>query len=159
MRGDNHWSRKTLSKVRRCPSRVPLRAQVLLLTGLLMAVSQLVLFPSFIKTVGIATWQRLGCIIGVPAIITIPSVKMLSWNHPSLFAVSVTANTLTNCSLGAVSRLIETVVSTLLAVQNIAACSTDCILDELSSPACAGDAARRLRHTGYKCPSRFLEKL
>lgn len=77
--------------------------QVLVVTGLLMAVLQLILFPPLINVVGIATWQRMGSVIGIPAFIAISNVKILSWNYSSLFAVSVIANTLTNCCLGAVS--------------------------------------------------------
>lgn len=79
--------------------------QVLLVTGVLMSLIQLLVVPPVIKLVGIATWQRLGSVIGIPAFIAVPSVTMLSWNYSSLFAVSVTANTLVFCSLAAVSWL------------------------------------------------------
>lgn len=75
---------------------------MLVVTGVLMTVFQLVVFPPVIKAVGVATWQRIGFVAGIPAFLAVPAVKMLSWNYPSLFAASVGANTLTLCSLGAV---------------------------------------------------------
>lgn len=77
------------------------------MTGVLMTVLEVVLSPPFIKAVGIGTWQRLGFLVGVPAIAAVPAVKLLSWNYPSLFGVSVIANTLALCALGAVSEATE----------------------------------------------------
>eukprot|EP00752_Nemacystus_decipiens_P006569 g5915.t1 len=77
--------------------------KVLVMTGVLMTAFQLALAPPVIKIIGIAAWQRLGFLVGVPAIAAVPAVKLLSWNNPSLFAVSVIANTLSLCSLSAVN--------------------------------------------------------
>ena len=78
-----------------------------MVTGMLMTLLEVVLSPPFIKIVGIGTWQRLGFIVGVPAIVAVPAVKLLSWNYPSLFVVSVIVNTLALCALGAVSEPTE----------------------------------------------------
>ena len=68
-----------------------------------MAVCQLVLFPPFIKMVGIMTWQRLGCVVGIAAFVAVPAVKSLSWDYTSLFVVSVLVNAISTFCLGAVS--------------------------------------------------------
>eukprot|EP00903_Cladosiphon_okamuranus_P022385 g20588.t2 len=77
--------------------------KVLVVTGVLMTVLEVFLSPPFVKAVGVGTWQRLGFIVGVPAVAAVPAVKLLSWNYPSLFVVSVIANTLALCALGAVN--------------------------------------------------------
>lgn len=74
-----------------------------------MAACQLVLFPPTIKMVGIMTWQRLGCGVGVAAFVTVPAVKTISWDHNSLFIVSVLVNTISMCCLGAVSAVVANV--------------------------------------------------
>lgn len=89
------------------------------MTGVLMAVFQLLLFPPLIKVVGIATCQRLAFLASVPALLVVPAVKMLSWNYPSLFTVSVTANTLANCCVGVVSEAVEFVNDTSFVVHAI----------------------------------------
>lgn len=68
-----------------------------------MAVLQLFILPPIMKVVGIGTWQRLGCVVGVLAFLAVPAVKALSWNYPSLFAASVTVNTFALCGAAAVS--------------------------------------------------------
>lgn len=88
---------------------------MLLATGVLMSVFQLVFFPPFIKVVGIAAFQRLGFLISIPAFLAVLAVKMLiSWNYPSLFAASVVANTLALCSLWAVSEATHFAMTTAL---------------------------------------------
>lgn len=77
------------------------------MTGVLMSASQLALFPPFIKVVGIAAFQRLGFLVGIPAFLAVPAVKMLSWNYPTLFAASVVVNMLAMSSLWAVSESIQ----------------------------------------------------
>lgn len=72
-------------------------------TGAMMAMFQLFLFPPLIKMLGIMTWQRLGCGVGIAAFLAVPGVAVLSWNDGSLVALSVAVNTFANCSLGAVS--------------------------------------------------------
>eukprot|EP00752_Nemacystus_decipiens_P004106 g3756.t1 len=76
---------------------------VLVVTGVLMSTVQLVFFPPLIKVVGIAAFQRLGFVVGIPAFLAVPVIKMLSWNYPSLFAASVAANAFVLCSLWAVN--------------------------------------------------------
>lgn len=86
-----------------CPVLDRSVAQVLVTTGAIMAVCQLVLFPPLIKMLGIMTWQRLGCGLGIAAMVAFPGVAVLSWDHRSLVFLSVAVNTLANCSFGAVS--------------------------------------------------------
>lgn len=74
------------------------------LTGIILAVLQLGVFPSLIKCVGIVNWQRAGCLLGVPVFLAIPNVKSLSWNESSLFAVNVMGNLLAFCSISSVRR-------------------------------------------------------
>lgn len=78
--------------------------QVLFVTGLVMMVCQLIIFPPIISAVGIAMWQRIGYILGVLAFIAAPSVQTLSWNDASLYVVSVATNLAINCSLAAVRK-------------------------------------------------------
>lgn len=78
-------------------------AQVLFVTGVLMSVFQLFLFPPVIKVVGIATCQRLGFLVGILSLLAVPAIKALSWNYPSLFAASAVANSFALCSLWVVS--------------------------------------------------------
>ncbi|CAM9674916.1 unnamed protein product [Ectocarpus sp. 6 AP-2014] len=88
--------------------------KVLVMTGVLMACCQLLLFPPLIKMVGITTWQRLGCRIGIAAFLAIPAVDVFSWNFNSLVGVSVAANTLANCSCGAVDLALSIGSTTLV---------------------------------------------
>ena len=86
-----------------CTSCLFAFAQVLVVTGVLMTAFQLLLAPPVINVIGIASWQRLGFIVGVPAMAAVPAATLLSWNYPFLFVMSVVANTLSMCALGAVS--------------------------------------------------------
>lgn len=78
--------------------------QVLVVTGFLVAGFTLILSPFGIKALGLTTWQRTGCLLSMPARLAIPAVKALSWNYPSLFAVSVATYTVDFAALGAVSK-------------------------------------------------------
>ena len=62
-----------------------------------MAVIQLFAAPHAVKVLGIAAWQRLGCLLSVPAFVAISSAKALSWSDGSLFVVSVAFVTLVYC--------------------------------------------------------------
>lgn len=75
-----------------------------------MATCQLVVFPPFIKMVGISAWQRLGCGVGVAAFVAVPAVKTLSWGYNSLFFGSVLVNATVALCLGAVSAIVVLVV-------------------------------------------------
>ncbi|CAM9145508.1 unnamed protein product, partial [Hapterophycus canaliculatus] len=75
--------------------------RVFVLTGLLMAAFQLSMFPPIIKAIGLTAWQRIGFILSSLAFLTVPAVKMVSWNYASLYAASVAANTLVNCGMSA----------------------------------------------------------
>ncbi|CAN0329539.1 unnamed protein product [Pylaiella littoralis] len=77
--------------------------QVLVVTGFLVAGFTLILSPLGIKALGLTTWQRTGCLLSMPARLAIPAVKALSWNYPSLFAVSVATYTVDFVALGAVN--------------------------------------------------------
>ena len=78
--------------------------QVLGLTGIILAVMQLGVFPPLIKFVGIVNWQRAGCLLGVPVFLAVPNARFLSWNESSLFAVNVLTNLLAFCSISSVRR-------------------------------------------------------
>ncbi|CAM9177422.1 unnamed protein product [Scytosiphon promiscuus] len=88
--------------------------KVLVATGVMMAAFQLVLFPPLIKMLGIMTWQRLGCGVGIAAFLAVPGASILSWNHSSLVALSVAVNTLANCSLGAIMLALQIGSTTLV---------------------------------------------
>lgn len=66
--------------------------QVLLVTGIVLAICTLGIFPRLIKMMGIVTWQRIGCLLGVPIFLAVPNAKFLSWNESSLFVVSALTN-------------------------------------------------------------------
>ncbi len=72
------------------------------MTGVLLAALQLAVFPRVIRRVGIVTWQRAGCLLGVPVFLAIPLARTLSWGEGSLFAVSVLGNVLASCGIGSV---------------------------------------------------------
>ncbi|CAN0329264.1 unnamed protein product, partial [Pylaiella littoralis] len=86
---------------------------VLVMTGAVTAPCQLFLFPPLIKMVGVMTWQRLGCGVGVAVFLAIPSIRILSQNYRSLFVLSVAANSLVNWFCAAVN-LVLTIGSTTL---------------------------------------------
>lgn len=77
--------------------------QVLILTGVVMVVFQLGVFPLVIKAVGVTAGQRVGFVSTAIAFVVIPIAKSLSWNYSSLNAVFVAAIAVINCSLSAVS--------------------------------------------------------
>eukprot|EP00903_Cladosiphon_okamuranus_P010936 g10328.t2 len=91
--------------------------KVLGLVGIILAVLQLGVFPPVIKYVGIVSWQRAGCLLGVPVFLAIPNVKSFSWNESSLFAVNVVGNVLAFCSIGS-AMLPLTVASTTIVPQH-----------------------------------------
>lgn len=78
--------------------------QVLFMTGVIMAVAQLVIFPPVIKILGVVKWMRIGCLLGISTFLAIPNVTFFSWNYSTLFAVSVAGVTVVNCCLAAVSE-------------------------------------------------------
>lgn len=81
--------------------------QVLGLTGIILAVLQLGIFPPTIRCVGIVNWQRAGCLLGVPVFLAVPNARFFSWNESSLFAVSVLDNILSNCCISSVSEALK----------------------------------------------------
>eukprot|EP00752_Nemacystus_decipiens_P005353 g4854.t1 len=91
--------------------------KVLGLTGIILVVLQLGLFPPLIKYVGIVKWQRAGCLLAVPIFLAVPNARFLSWNESSLFAVNVVNNILINCSFGS-AMLALTVASTTIVPQH-----------------------------------------
>ncbi|CAM9674846.1 unnamed protein product, partial [Ectocarpus sp. 6 AP-2014] len=88
--------------------------QVMVMAGLLLAVCQLVLFPPFIKMVGITYFQRLGCGVGVAAFLAVPGLTSIGWDYDSLFSLSVVANNLIMCSLGSISLALSLGSTTLV---------------------------------------------
>eukprot|EP00903_Cladosiphon_okamuranus_P010972 g10363.t1 len=77
--------------------------KVLVSTGVLMAFCQVFVFPPSIKMVGIMTWQRLGCGVGVFAFVAVPAVKTFSWDYNSLFIASVLVNAISTFCIEAVN--------------------------------------------------------
>lgn len=69
-----------------------------------MAFCQLCILPPVIMMVGIMTWQRLGCRVGVVAFIAVPAVKTFTWDYNSLFIGSVLVNAIAIFCMGAVSE-------------------------------------------------------
>lgn len=70
--------------------------------GIFICVLQLSGVPYLVKKMGILNWQRVGSLVGVPFILSIPNAKFLSWDENSLFAVSTLTNLVVNMSIGAV---------------------------------------------------------
>ena len=70
--------------------------------GLALIVLQLGVIPHVTKHVGIVSWQRAGCIVGVPAFLAVPCARLLSWGDTSLFVVLAGTNILTMCCVSAV---------------------------------------------------------
>ena len=85
-------------------SRTDRSRQLLLTTGIVLGVLQLVVFPHAIELVGIVRWQRGGWLLGVISFVLVPNTKELSWNSPSLFAVGVMGDLLVNCAVSAVRK-------------------------------------------------------
>ncbi|CAM9109587.1 unnamed protein product [Ectocarpus sp. 8 AP-2014] len=85
--------------------------KVLFMTGCIMVVAQLLIFPSAINILGAVTWMRTGCLLGISTLIATPNAKLFSWNYTTLFAASVASVTVVNCCLAAVSITL-TVAST-----------------------------------------------
>ena len=81
----------------------PSRAQVLGVAGLFLMVLQLGIIPHATEQVGIVKWQRVGCIVGVPAFLAVPCARLFSWSDTSLFVELVVADVLATCCLSAVS--------------------------------------------------------
>lgn len=77
--------------------------QVFLVSGVIVGVLQLVVFPKIVKVVGITIWQRIGCLMCIPSFVAIPNAKAISWNYSSLFTVSVVITTLVYSFQGMVS--------------------------------------------------------
>eukprot|EP00903_Cladosiphon_okamuranus_P005915 g5848.t1 len=77
--------------------------KVLLMTGVIMAVAQLVIFPPVIKILGAVKWMRIGCLLGIFTFLAIPNVTFFNLGYSELFAMSVAGVTVVNCCLAAVS--------------------------------------------------------
>ncbi|CAM9812117.1 unnamed protein product [Laminaria digitata] len=71
--------------------------KVFLVAGLIVATLLFAVFPCAIKALGMTTWQRTGCLVGIPAFIAIPNARLLSWNDSGLFAVSAACIALIYC--------------------------------------------------------------
>ncbi|CAM9104883.1 unnamed protein product [Ectocarpus sp. 6 AP-2014] len=76
--------------------------KVLFLSGCIMVVAQVFIFPSVIKILGAVTWMRTGCLLGICTFLATPNAKLFSWNYTTLFAASVASVTVVNCCLAAV---------------------------------------------------------
>lgn len=83
-------------------SRTDRSRQLLLATGIVLGVLQLVVFPRVVERVGIVAWQRAGWLLGMIAFVVVPNIRGLSWNSPSLFAMGVTGSLLVNSCTSAV---------------------------------------------------------
>lgn len=77
--------------------------QVFFVSGVIVGVLQLVVFPKIVKVVGITIWQRIGCLMCVPCFVAIPNAKAISWDDSSLFMASVVITTLLYSFQGMVS--------------------------------------------------------
>lgn len=64
-----------------------LPSQVFLVGGLIVAALLFAVFPSAIRVLGVRTWQRAGCLVGIVAFIATPNAKLISRNDSGLFAV------------------------------------------------------------------------
>ncbi|CAN0354461.1 unnamed protein product [Ascophyllum nodosum] len=76
--------------------------ELLLMTGIVLGVLQLVVFPRVIERVGIVAWQRTGWLLGMIAFLVVPNIKGLCWNSSSLFAMGVTGTLLVNSCTSAI---------------------------------------------------------
>lgn len=79
-----------------CPL-FPSHLQVFLSAGLIVAMLQFFVFPGVVKVLGITIWQRIGCLVGIPAFLVASGAQSLSWNNISLFVVSVASTALIYC--------------------------------------------------------------
>lgn len=77
-----------------------------------MSAGNLLVVPKLIQAIGLANWNRGGCVCYVLAIIAIPSVPLLSWNDASLFAVMAATDTILFFSQGAVRERCASTTST-----------------------------------------------
>ena len=77
-------------------------AQVLFMTGLIMAPLQLFVFPPLIKNLGPVRWMRIGCLLGMLSFVVTPNAEFFRSNKTTLWAMSVATTTLVNCCLAAV---------------------------------------------------------
>lgn len=48
------------------------------MTGAIMAVAQLFIFPPVIKVLGAVKWMRIGCLLGISTFLAIPNVTFFS---------------------------------------------------------------------------------
>ena len=80
-----------------------LGAPVFLAAGLIVAAMLFFVFPRAIKVLGVTTYQRLGCLVGIPAFIAIPNARSLSRNDTGVFWVSVACTVLIYCCQAMVS--------------------------------------------------------
>ncbi|CAM9962781.1 unnamed protein product, partial [Laminaria digitata] len=71
--------------------------KVFLAAGLIVAALLFCVFPRAIKVLGVTYYQRLGCLVGIPAFIAIPNARALSWNDNGVFLVSVSCTVLIYC--------------------------------------------------------------
>ncbi|CAN0434045.1 unnamed protein product [Ascophyllum nodosum] len=76
--------------------------ELLLATGIVLGVLQLVVFPRVVERVGMVAWQRAGWLLGMIAFVVVPNIRGLSWNSPSLFAMGVAGNLLVNSCTSAI---------------------------------------------------------
>ncbi|CAM9609748.1 unnamed protein product, partial [Laminaria digitata] len=71
--------------------------KVFLAAGLIVAMLQFFVFPGVVKVLGISIWQRIGCLMGIPAFLAASSAESLSWNDISLEVVSVASTACIYC--------------------------------------------------------------
>ncbi|CAN0435171.1 unnamed protein product, partial [Ectocarpus sp. 12 AP-2014] len=76
--------------------------KVLFMSGCIMVVAQVFIFPSVITTLGAVTWMRTGCLLGIFTFLATPNAKLFAWNYTTLFAALVASVTVVNCCLAAV---------------------------------------------------------
>ncbi|CAM9212872.1 unnamed protein product [Ectocarpus sp. 12 AP-2014] len=91
--------------------------KVLVVTGTLLAICTLGIYPRLIKMMGIVMWQRIGCLLGIPIFLAVPNAKFVSWNESSLFVVSALTNFLAFYSISTI-MLPLTVASTTMVPQH-----------------------------------------
>ena len=73
-----------------------------LTSGLIVGVLQLFVFPRVVKVLGIAVWQRAGCLLSVPAFVAISCVKVFGLSDDGMLVVSVAIVTVIYCCQGTV---------------------------------------------------------
>lgn len=89
----------------------PAPSQVFLAAGLIVAVFLFFVFPRAIKVLGLTTYQRLGCLAGIPAFLIVPNARSLSWNNTGVFMVSVACTVLIYCCQAMVRDLDNGLIS------------------------------------------------